>query len=71
MNAHVSTPPAPAASQVTPLRIRPADEARLIDVMARASQRGLTLVTDGHDIYLTPIVMPGEFRVGVAMREAA
>jgi hypothetical protein len=56
---------------VVPLRIRPSDEARLIDVIARTKAVGQHLVTNGTDVYFTPMVMPGEFRVGIHMREAA
>jgi hypothetical protein len=52
----------------TMLRPRPADDARLIDVIRQAARAGLTLVTNGADVYLTPQVMPGEFRVGVSSR---
>lgn len=67
MSAHT----APPAANVHPLRIHPADEARLIDVIARARKLGQHLVTNGTDVYFTPQVMPGEFRVGIAVREAA
>ena len=56
---------------VIPLRIRPADESRLFDAIARAKALGQHLVTNGTDVYFTPTVMPGEFRVGVQVREAA
>lgn len=51
------------------LKPRPGDDARLIDVIRQAARAGLTLVTNGADVYLTPQVMPGEFRVGVSSRD--
>jgi hypothetical protein len=63
MSAHIAP--------VVPLRVTPPEEARLIDVITMAQQRGQHLVTNGTDVYFTPIVMPGEFRVGVHVREAA
>jgi len=61
---------------ITPLRIRPSGEARLFDVFQRAQEAGLHLVSNGFDVYVTPIILPGERKVGVrvvppAQREAA
>lgn len=52
-------------AKVIPMRSQPDGEARLFDVVRQAHARGQHLVTNGTDIYLTPIVMPGEFVAGV------
>ena len=55
----VSRQPAPAPRQRLPLMCSP--DARVVDVTAAARILGCRLVTDGVNIYLTPIVLPGEF----------
>lgn len=57
-------------AKVIPMRSQPDGEARLFDVVRRAHARGLHLVNNGTDIYVTPIVMPGERLVGVRMAGA-
>lgn len=52
-------------AKVIPMRSQPDGEARLFDVVRQAHARGQHLVTNGSDVYVTPIVMPGEHRVGV------
>jgi len=54
-------------ARVIPMRSQPDGEARLFDVVRWAHARGLHLVTNGRDIYVTPIVMPGERLVGICM----
>lgn len=62
-------------SNVVSLRHYPSGDARLLDTIHRAITTGQHLVSNGSDVYVTPIVMPGEFKVGVRIatpkREAA
>ena len=58
-------------ANVTPLTYHPTGDARAIDVLEHALQCGAHLVTNGRDIYVTPTVMPGEFKIGARMVERA
>ena len=58
-------------ARVIPMRSQPDGEARLFDVVRRAHARGLHLVTNGTDVYVTPIVMPGERLVAVRVANDA
>ena len=59
-----------AASNITALRCVPRDDDAMFDVVTRALNTGLRLVTDGKRIYLTPRVMPGEFVIGARVATA-
>ena len=58
-------------TNVHPLRHYPPGDACLLDVVHQALQRQQHLVTNGADIYITPIVMPGEFPIAVRVVEPA
>ena len=58
-------------ANVIPLTYHPAGEARVIDVLEHALRCGAHLVTNGRDIYVTPTVMPGEFKIGARVVERA
>ena len=60
-----------AATNVVPLRIHPPGDTPLIDVIRRAQRTGCKLVSNGFQIYVTPILLPGEREVGVRIEEAA
>lgn len=55
MNLDPCTPPAPDR---TPVHIP--DDAAIWDAANDARAHGLRLVSDGFDIYVIPIVLPGE-----------
>ena len=59
------------ACNVFPMRIYPDENERMMDVIERALATQQKLVTDGQRIYLTPMVMPGEFPIAVRFKDAA
>ena len=59
------------SSNVAPLRLYPAGDDLLVDVIARAQRAGAKLVHNGFKIYVTPILLPGEREVGMRIKEAA
>jgi hypothetical protein len=67
MSAHI----APTAANVVPLRHYPPGDACLLDVARRAHTTGQHLVTNGTEVYITPMVMPGEFPIPMRIKEAA
>lgn len=69
MSAHIA--PATAPTNIVPLRHRPAGDESLPDVLHRAIRTGQHLVTDGREIYLTPMLMPGEWPIPMRIKEAA
>jgi hypothetical protein len=59
------------AGNITPLRITPPDDATVWDVLRRAQHTGAHLVTNGFEIYVTPVIMPGEREIGAREKAAA
>jgi hypothetical protein len=53
------------------VHVRAPEDAELLDVATRAAAAHLHLVTDGHRIFLTPIVQPGWRKVAVRVKDAA
>ncbi len=51
--------------------VRAPETAELLAVAGAAASRGMFLITNGRETRISPYVMPGWFRMGVRVKEAA
>jgi hypothetical protein len=51
--------------------IRVPEESELLEVAKQAAVSGMYLISDGHRTVISPVLLPGWYRLGVTIKEAA